>query len=142
MNKLKIVLDTNILLVSISRKSEYHWIFDKFIKNEFYLCISNDILSEYEEIMSLKLPSALKQYVLDIIAVSESVLFTNNFYKWKFITSDPDDNKFVDCAITSNADYLVTNDSDFKIIKKIDFPKVHILNYKEFKELMVDVNKK
>jgi predicted nucleic acid-binding protein len=50
------------------------------------------------------------------------------------ITKIVDDNKFVDCAISSNADYLLTNDKDFNILKTIAFLKVNVVNIDEFKK--------
>ncbi len=54
MNRLKIVLDTNILLVSISSRSLYHWIFKKLFNGEFDLYVTTEILMEYEEIIASK----------------------------------------------------------------------------------------
>ena len=51
-DRLKVVLDTNVLLVSISSKSKYHWIYKKLISKEYDLCISNEVLMEYEEVNS------------------------------------------------------------------------------------------
>ena len=48
------------------------------------------------------------------------------------ITVDPDDNKFVDCAISANAHYIVTNDHHYDVLKDIDFPKVNIVNIQQF----------
>ena len=45
---------------------------------------------------------------------------------------DKDDNKFADCAIAGNADYLVTNDSHFNVLKTIGFPKITIITIDEF----------
>ena len=53
-NRLKVILDTNILLVSISSKSKYHWIFSNLLNNKYELYVSNEILLEYEEIISSK----------------------------------------------------------------------------------------
>ena len=50
------------------------------------------------------------------------------------ITADPDDNKFVDCAVSANAKYIISNDRHFKALDDIDFPKVNILTIHEFKE--------
>jgi predicted nucleic acid-binding protein len=47
---MKVVLDTNVLLVSIPKKSKYRAIFDALIDGHFNAVISNDILSEYVEI--------------------------------------------------------------------------------------------
>ena len=50
------------------------------------------------------------------------------------IQSDSDDNKFVDCCITANAQYIVSNDRHFDILKQIDFPHVNVISAKEFSE--------
>ena len=47
-----------------------------------------------------------------------------------------DDNKFVDCAIASNAHYLATNDKHFNILKGIEFPKVQVINVNEFSQIL------
>lgn len=44
--------------------------------------------------------------------------------------------KFVDCAISSNAHYIVTDDKHFKILKSIDFPKIGIIKAEEFLRLL------
>lgn len=53
-------------------------------------------------------------------------------YKWQLIEEDPDDNKFVDCAISARVKYVVSNDRHFNILKKIPFPKVDIVSIQEF----------
>ena len=61
---------------------------------------------------------------------------TTVYYKWDLIQADSDDNKFVDCAITAGADYIVTQDKHFNILKTIDFPSVAIANIHQFKLLI------
>lgn len=51
------------------------------------------------------------------------------------ITADPDDNKFVDCAICGNAELLVTNDAHFGVLRTIEFPKVEIIRLQEYVKL-------
>ncbi len=51
-------------------------------------------------------------------------------------TNDLDDNKFVDCYIGGNADFLVTNDHHFTILKKLDFPKLAIISIDDFLSLL------
>jgi uncharacterized protein len=48
------------------------------------------------------------------------------------ITIDPDDNKFVDCAIAAGADYIITNDHHFDILAQISFPEVRVCSAEEF----------
>ena len=48
---MKVVLDTNVLLVSISQRSRLHWIFDALLKGRYTLCVTTEILAEYAEII-------------------------------------------------------------------------------------------
>ena len=45
-------------------------------------------------------------------------------------------NKFVDCAISANAHYIVTNDHHYDVLKDIDFPKVNVVNIQQFLSLI------
>jgi len=135
-NKLKIILDTNVLLVSISSKSQYHWIFQSLLNNFFDLYISNEILMEYEEIIGRKFSPAVAKNITRALLALPNVQQTTVYYKWDLIKADSDDNKFVDCAITAGADYIVTQDKHFNILKTVDFPSVTIANIHQFKLLI------
>jgi len=140
-DKPKIVLDTNVLLVSVSSRSKYHWIFQKLLKGEYDLYMSNEVLMEYEEIISEKFNPLVARDVSRALLMFPNVFRVNIYYKWKLIEADPDDNKFVDCAVSANADYLVTNDKHFSVLKKIDFPRVEVINISEFKKLFTKSSK-
>jgi len=43
---------------------------------------------------------------------------------------------FVDCAIASNANYVVSHDKDFNVLKKIEFPKVKVIDTSTFNEIL------
>jgi putative PIN family toxin of toxin-antitoxin system len=131
---LRIVLDTNILIAVISRKSPFRWIFDCIINGKIILCVSNEILFEYEEILSEKTSREVAENVINFITVSPFTEKSEIFFKFGLIAEDEDDNKFVDCAIASNAICLVSNDKHFQVLKKIDFPKVTVLELQEFEE--------
>ena len=130
---MKIVIDTNILWVSISRYSKTHWVIDELIKGKYTLCITTDILNEYAEIISQKLGSDTANGILELLDNLPNVAYITNFYRWGLIEQDYDDNKFVDCAIASNAHYLATNDKHFNILKDLEFPKVNVINVNEFR---------
>ncbi|QHW00834.1 PIN domain-containing protein [Spirosoma endbachense] len=51
MNRLRLVLDTNVFLVSLAPQYKYHWIYECILKNKFDLCLSTEILLEYEEVI-------------------------------------------------------------------------------------------
>ncbi|MDR0294583.1 MAG: putative toxin-antitoxin system toxin component, PIN family [Prevotellaceae bacterium] len=131
-----IVLDTNCLLASIGKSSKFHSVWTAFLNEEFRLCVSSEIMTEYEEILARKTSPAFAEMVVYIILNSENVVFVNPYYKFGLIVADPDDNKFVDCAIVANADYIVSQDTHFDILKTISFPKVNVIRIEKFvKEL-------
>jgi putative PIN family toxin of toxin-antitoxin system len=131
----KIVLDTNVLLVSISTHSKYHWIYQLLLKKDYELFITNEILTEYEEIIAKKYNPYVAERVAKTLLSLSNVHFTTIYYHWNLIKDDKDDNKFADCAIASNAHHLVTEDRHFNILKTIEFPKVNVISIAEFKLL-------
>lgn len=58
--------------------------------------------------------------------------FQEIYVHFSLIEADPDDNKFVDCAVAADAEYIVTNDSHFNVLKKIDWPKISIITIEDF----------
>lgn len=128
----KIVLDTNILIAVIGRKSPFRWIFDCIIEGKIILCVSNEILFEYQEILMEKTNAQVAENVVNFITVNPFTIKTEIFFNFSLIKDDADDNKFVDCAIASNAICLVSNDKHFQILKTIDFPQVTVLYLQEF----------
>lgn len=133
---MKLVIDTNVLLVSISTKSVHHWLYQALIDEVFILCITNDILAEYEEIVSDHMGAVASESLMGLIENLQNVEYIKTYYRFDLIKGDNDDNKFVDCAIASNVDYIVTHDTDFKILKTISFPKIEIIRIDELKEVM------
>jgi putative PIN family toxin of toxin-antitoxin system len=129
---MKIVLDTNVLLVSIPKKSPYRLIFDSLLNKRFDLIISNDILSEYTEIIAQKSNATVATNIGEMLLTLSNVQKQDIFYKWNMNEVDKDDNKFVDCAISGGADYLVSNDKHFNCLKIVAFPKLSVLSVDEF----------
>jgi putative PIN family toxin of toxin-antitoxin system len=136
MNKLKLVLDTNVLLVSISSQSSYHWLFQKLLLGAFDMCLTHDILIEYEEVISQKWNPEIAKNVLRTLLLLPHVHQVITYYHWNLIYDDADDNKFVDCAVSANAHYLVTHDKHFNVLKTIDFPKIEIITLNELEKIL------
>lgn len=64
---------------------------------------------------------------LDVIINNPYTLFVTPYYKFNVITADPDDNKFVDCAVAANAHFIVTDDHHYNVLLGMEFPKVSII---------------
>ena len=131
-----IVLDTNCLLMAIPKISPYRVVWDSFLDNRYVLCVSNEIIEEYLEILSDKVGYHIAANIISTILFSENVKFITPYYKFNLISSDTDDNKFVDCAIAANADYIVSEDAHFKILDNIPFPHVNLLRIKDFADIL------
>ncbi|MCF8372078.1 MAG: putative toxin-antitoxin system toxin component, PIN family [Bacteroidales bacterium] len=137
---MKVVIDTNILLTSISRNSDNHWIFRDIVKGAFELCVTTEILNEYAEILEWHMGFEVAQLTLNTIIALPTIQKVEVYYKWNLI-KDADDNKFADCAIASNAWYIVSHDKHFNVLKEIDFPKVEVVSADEFKKLLMNKRK-
>ncbi|MCY7328514.1 MAG: hypothetical protein LH618_08205 [Saprospiraceae bacterium] len=61
---------------------------------------------------------------------------SNIYYRWNLIINDPDDHKYTDCAVAANATYVVSDDADFRILKRTGFPPLKLLSGNEFLELL------
>lgn len=136
---MKIVLDTNLLLVSISRRSETHRIFEALLEGAYELCVSTEILLEYEEIIGREMGAAFAAEVIDLLLELPNTHRVERYFEWRLL-GDADDNKFADCAVAVGADYLVSEDRDFRPLARIAFPKINLLRKDEFLYLLESEN--
>lgn len=132
---MKIVLDTNILVSALSDRSNAHWVIRAFLAEKYTLVISHEILIEYEEVLLRKYNLQVVNTFLSAMKESENVEMVEIYFQWKLLR-DPDDNKFVDTAIASGADYIISEDNDFNSLQNIDFPKVGILRLRDFEKIL------
>ena len=135
----RVVLDTNCLIAILSRKGNYFPVWQGLHQGKYILCVSNDILKEYEEILSLKTNSIIASNVIQTLINSPFVEFVEAYYHFHLISQDEDDNKFVDCAIAANAKYIVSEDAHFNILKDIPFPSVEVMRLRSFMQLLANV---
>lgn len=119
----RLVIDTNSLIQCISKRSRYHDILLSLLDGRNNLCVSNEIIEEYEEILGRNVTPSFASLAVEVIINSPYTIFISPFYKFQAIIEDPDDNKFVDCAVAANARFLVTEDHHFNVLKNLDFPK-------------------
>ena len=129
----RIILDTNCLLVSVPKRSPFRWIYDKILTNELELVVSTEILLEYEEQLSEFYSSEYAEAIMKVLVNLPNVIKINPIsFNWLLITQDPDDDKFVDAYVASNADIIITNDRHYKVLKKIKFPPVSFCKIVDF----------
>ena len=132
----RVVIDTNCLLQILGAKSRYHFLFESFLQFGYVLCISNEVLLEYEEILKIKASPLAADLFLRMIERSRNVIRKDPYFKWNIIAVDPDDNKFVDCAFACRANYIVTNDNHFQEVSNTPFPAIDVITLDDFVELI------
>lgn len=129
---MNIVLDTNCLLMSLSRRGRYYPIWRDFVSGKYTLCFTNEILTEYEEILTQKLGPEIASNVIKAILDLPNTRMVLVYYHLRLITTDPDDNKFVDCAFKTNAKYIVTEDHHYDVLRQIKYPVVNVIDIDGF----------
>lgn len=96
---MKVVLDTNVLLVSISRKSPYYPIYKSLLRGDFQCCVTVDIWEEYEEKIGEHMGEIVANATMEALDRCPDVLYFKKYFYFHAIKADPDDDKFVDCAV-------------------------------------------
>ena len=135
---LKVIIDTNLLVSAFLKKtSTSRSLIEKWKRGAFILVISEPILREIIEVLSRPRIRALtkmtKEEIGELISlIIEKALMVKPKRKIRLI-KDPKDSMFLEAALVSSADYLVTGDKHLLSFKK--FKKTKIIKVKEFLNL-------
>ena len=96
--------------------------------------MSNEILTEYQEQITNRYGVDRTDASLDYLLLLPNVILKNPSFLWQLVENDKDDNKFVDCYIAGQCDYIISNDRHLYQIKNNKFPQIAVLRYVEFEE--------
>ncbi|MEI6716092.1 MAG: putative toxin-antitoxin system toxin component, PIN family [Verrucomicrobiota bacterium] len=112
-----VCIDTNVILKAFARGSSFAPLFLAVGSGKLRIALSTSILLEYEEISQrtggADFASKVMNFLSLVSQVHGTVLFAEPSFQFRIIHEDPDDNKFTDCAITADAEYVITEDADF-----------------------------
>ena len=81
-----VVLDTNCLLQSLSQRSQYYKVWEDFVMGRYVLCVSNEILEEYEEIISSHMSSLAARIAVETILRANNVVRVDAQFRFNLIT--------------------------------------------------------
>lgn len=132
---LRVVLDTNVLLVSFSESSPLHWAFQAVASGQATLCLSTGIALEYEEVVAAHMGREVADALTSFLDGTPFVSWTHTRYRWRLVSGDPDDDKFADCAVAAGAT-IVTEDRHFDVLRGVDFPPVRVVGINGFRRLL------
>ena len=104
--KLRVVLDTNVVLDALSPKLPLRGILRALVAGEFVLCVTTEIMLEYEEMIARFYGPDTARAMLEAFFASSHVQKSEVFFRFNLL-ADLDDNKFLDCAFASNAHFIL-----------------------------------
>lgn len=117
-----IVLDTNSLIMAISSRSHYHEVWRAFLRGDYTLCVTNEIIEEYLEVIARNINLRVAETIVYTVLTRNNVKRFVPHYHFHLIQADEDDNKFVDCAIVANARYYSDRRPSFRCAEIYSFP--------------------
>lgn len=127
---MRIVLDTNLLVSGIFWGGVPSKILDLWIDDEISICVSENILTEYSRVID-KIGksdrSGLGERWTNFIHQHSLLFQTRSKRKY---SRDPDDDKFIHCALASKSIYVVSGDQDLLVLEGVE--GVEIITAKDF----------
>jgi putative PIN family toxin of toxin-antitoxin system len=112
-----VCLDTGVFLQIFGRRQPFQPILRALLDGRITLAVSTEILLEYEEITT-RLSGAERwrdvAALLELLSqLHQNIRRVDPQFRFNVIATDPDDNKFCDCAIAAEANFVVTEDNHF-----------------------------
>ncbi len=120
----------------ITEEADQLWEQKGMTANTMNDLLNTHIRSPYNPQLGRFYSPTLAENVLKLLINIPKIEKVDLYFNWNLISNDADDNKFVDCAIACGADYIVTHDKHFRVLKDIPFPKVNCLSIDELKEIL------
>ncbi len=125
-----VCLDTNVFLQIFGRRQPYYPILRALLDGQLTLAVSNEILFEYEEVTTKLFGVERWRDVAVLLALLDrlhgNIQQIEPQFRFAVIAQDPDDNKFCDCAITAEADFVVTGDAHFDPLQSAGYKPMPI----------------
>ena len=116
---MRVVLDTNIFVSGIFWGGIPNQILESWVSEKFDLLLSEEILKEYERVL-YKISKGKKDQLVNqwLLFIAENSLIVNVKKRFK-LSIDPDDDKFIECAVAGSAKYIVSGDSHLLDLKNV-----------------------
>jgi len=125
MGQKKVILDANVYISALGYEGNEREVLRRCITKEFLLYLSEDIFKEIERVLEypkFNFTQAQKDSLKLIL--SEVGVLMSPTRKLHLLSDDPSDNKYLETAIASGADFLITGDAHLLKIKKIGETKI------------------
>ncbi len=135
---MKVVIDTNVVVSAALKDRDPQRVILFVIENaDFQWIASSGILTEYMDVLGRQKFRLPPEILSRWHAVFEASIAVINVTGQVDLPRDPNDAKFLACALAAGAEYLVTGDKDFSMAHKIG--NTTVLSVSQFKSLVIDV---
>jgi putative PIN family toxin of toxin-antitoxin system len=137
---IRVVLDTNVVVSAVlTRGGAEAYALDLAAARKIQLCISAEILAEYEGVLRRAKFSRVSPKAIDAaLELIRRVAIVVRPKEKLAVSTDEDDNRFLECAEAAAADYLVTGN-------KRHFPgqwkECMVIGARELVELLIDAER-
>jgi putative PIN family toxin of toxin-antitoxin system len=128
---MKIVLDTNVLISGIFFSGPPSTILHAWHSRKLQLCVSEEILEEYLDVaerLASRYAGIEYEGILELIVQNSELVQAPDLPDR--VSKDPDDDKFLACALASNASIIVSGDSDLILVS--GYVDIQVLTPKAF----------
>ena len=116
-----VVIDTNVMLTARAVRHRNYLLLRALLAGQFELAASTAIMLEYQEIIAARASAEewrnLSDFFDVIAELRGNLRHVEPSFHFHLITADPDDDKFADCAIAAEADWIITEDAHFDALR-------------------------
>ena len=129
---MKIVIDTNVIASAIFFGGKPKTLIELLVSHQMNAYVTDEIVTEYKETLTelvSRYPAKAPYIPIARILACCKLISTTSHTD---ICRDPDDNKFIECALDSRALYIVSGDKDLLSIGS--YAGISILTVAEFLE--------
>lgn len=120
----RVVIDTNVYISAIFWGGKPREVVDLGRNARILIFTSLEIREEIERKLKTKFGIDEKEVAQILLDYSMFTLPIKPLHRAKVVDVDPDDNKFIECAVTSKAGYIVSGDK-------------HLLNLKNYQGIQI-----
>lgn len=107
--------------------------------DKYTLFLNNEILLEYEEKLQSNFSIDISSNFINLLFKQKNIRRKQVYFRLNLVSTDPDDNKFADCAFACNAHFLVSNDKHLLQLNNSNFPVFNVLKAAEFLKLLEEI---
>lgn len=128
---MKVVLDTNVFISGIFFTGPPFRILSAWRDGDVKIVISAEILDEYRRVgiaLAEQFPDINIGPILELVAGEAETVRASNLPEP--VCKDPDDDKFVACAVASGVKLIISGDKH--LLKVSGYQGIHVLNPRKF----------